>query len=246
MGISDTDAIYSSPVAPNAPTTCTELSFLDILSQDNEVLVNSNQVYYLYSFTMKQQCPVNVSCHRLHDTKVIQYQGGFGECRCFQTSANITQGSSCCCMYTLAQIRGLSSVNIHKCVRSFGFMLLEKVEFPQYTGTKHLQADNLIQWVMEANTIVEKSGKFNYQEARIAVPSGLNIRNWRRFLCDYDIPILCENLEFGFPLNIYYKIFCFNAEVKNHESALRSVAGVDKYFIEEVALGAMVGQFTIC
>ena len=99
----------------------------------------------------------------------------------------------------------------------------------------------MVQWVTKANTIVEKSGKFNYQEARIAVPSGLNICNWRRFLCDYDIPILCEYLEFGFPLNIDYKIFCFNTVVRNHESALRSIAGDDKYFAEEVALGAMVG-----
>ena len=54
MGISDTDAIYSSPVAPNAPFTCTELSFLDILSQENQILVNSNQLSHLYSFNMKQ------------------------------------------------------------------------------------------------------------------------------------------------------------------------------------------------
>ena len=48
-------------------------------------------------------------------------------------------------------------------------------------------------------------------------------------------------MEFGFPLNIDYKLFRFNTEIKNHESALRSVAGVDKYFMEEVSLGAMVG-----
>ena len=89
--------------------------------------------------------------------------------------------------------------------------------------------------------MVVKSGQFNYKDTRIAVPLGLNIYNWRRFLKDYDIPILCEYLEFGFPLNIDYNIFCFNSDVKNHASALQNKAGVDKYFIEEVTLGAMVG-----
>ena len=230
---SDTDAVYPSPIAPNAPIICTELSFLYSLSQDRQILVNHNQADSLYSFNVRQQYLVNVSGHRLHDTKTIQYRGSFGKWKGIQTPANTV----CSDMH----IRGLSSVNIDKYVRSFGFMLLEKVEFPQYVGTKQLQADDLIQWVKKANTIVEKSGKFNYQEARIAVPSGLNIRNWRKYLRGYDISILCEYLEFGFPLNIDYKIFRFNTAVKNHESALRNISGVDKYFAEEVALGAMVG-----
>ena len=132
MSISDADAVYSSPVAPNAPIICTELSFLQILSQDSEILVNSNQVDSLYSFNAKRQYLVNVSCHRLHDTKAIQYQGSFGKWKGFQTSAN----TSCCDIHTLLYIRGLSPVNIHKYVRSFGFMLLEMVEFPQYVGTR--------------------------------------------------------------------------------------------------------------
>ena len=37
-------------------------------------------------------------------------------------------------------------------------MLLEEVEFPQYTGTKQLQVDDLVQWVMKANSFVKKSG----------------------------------------------------------------------------------------
>ena len=97
-------------------------------------------------------------------------------------------------------------MNTHKYVRNFGFMLLQDVIFPQYTGRKQLKADDLVEWVQEANTMVVKSGQFNYKNTRIAVPSGLNIYNWRRFLNDYDIPILCEYLEFGFPLNIDYYI----------------------------------------
>ena len=45
-------------------------------------------------------------------------------------------------------------------------MSLEEVEFPQYAGTRHLQADDLAHWVTEANTVVEKSGRFNYQRSK--------------------------------------------------------------------------------
>ena len=54
--------------------------------------------------------------------------------------------------------------------------------------------------------MVEEAGQSNYKDARIGVSSGLNIYNWRRFLKDYDIPILCEYIEFGFLLNIAYNI----------------------------------------
>ena len=50
---------------------------------------------------------------------------------------------------------------------------------------------------------------FNYLHARIPVPSGLNRVNWRCFLKDDDLPIVCEYLHYGFPLNIDYVNFSF-------------------------------------
>ena len=75
--------------------------------------MKSDQVINLYYFSLNQQYSVNVSCHRLRDTKVIQYQGSFAESECFQTSAKAMQGSLHCRMHTLGQIKGLSPVNIH-------------------------------------------------------------------------------------------------------------------------------------
>ena len=215
MGIRCVDVVYSSPVASDAPHTCKELSFLHLVNQDDQILVSCSQVTDLYSFSTDQQCLVDTSRSVLHDTKLTQYQGSFGKFCYSQTRNNTIQGGSHYYTQLLDELHGVRAVNTYKYVRSFGFMLLQDVVFPQYTGRKQLKANDLVQWVKEANAMVEKSGQF--------------------------IPVLCEYLEFGFPLNIDYSIFYFNSDVKNHASALRNAAGVDKYFVEEVTLGAMIG-----
>ena len=81
----------------------------------------------------------------------------------------------------------------------------------------------------------------NYQGARIPVPSGLNIRAWRRLLENYNLPIIADYLEFGFPVNVDWSIFLGNKEVKNHTSALMKTTGVDKYLETEINAAAMIG-----
>ena len=67
------------------------------------------------------------------------------------------------------------------------------------SSSKQLECADMMEWVKNANQVVNMSGKHNYLEARITVPSGLNIVNWRRFLDHYHLKILCEYLQFGFP-----------------------------------------------
>ena len=43
-----------------------------------------------------------------------------------------------------------------------------------------------------------------YKGARIQVPSGLNIPELRYLLKNYDLKILGEYLQFGFPLNVIF------------------------------------------
>ena len=57
-------------------------------------------------------------------------------------------------------------------------------------------------------------------------------------MTNYDIPVLCEYLQFGFPLNVNYQVFRFNS-VKNHPSALREPE-VDNYFYKEVYFKTIV------
>ena len=99
----------------------------------------------------------------------------------------------------------------------------------------------MVEYVKQSNEMVRKTKCFNYQQARIRVPSSLNIHNWRGYLNNYDLKFLCDYLEFGFPLNTDYELFQFNEKVTNHPSAGRAIAGVDEYFAAEVGYGAMVG-----
>ena len=73
--------------------------------------------------------------------------------------------------------------------------------------------------------------------------SGLNIPMWRYILKDYNLPIIGDYLQFGFPINIDFRIFEYNMETVNHKSALQRNQGVDKYFTTKVNKGAMVGPF---
>ena len=109
------------------------------------------------------------------------------------------------------------------------------------SSSKQLGHADMLEWVKNANYIVKRSGRHNYLETRLTVPSGLNIFNWRRYLEHYNLKILCEYLEFGFPLCVDEKILKYNLEVTNHASALCNPTGVDKYFTEEVLYNAMLG-----
>ena len=58
---------------------------------------------------------------------------------------------------------------------------------------------------------------------------------WRYILKDYDLPIIGDYLQFGFPINVDFKIFQYNTEIINHTSVLQRKQGVDKYFTTEVS-----------
>ena len=66
----------------------------------------------------------------------------------------------------------------------------------------YVHSTDLKDWVIRARALVKNSGLPNYVSCRLPVPSELNIPNWKKFLKNYPYPILCEHLEFGFPLNI--------------------------------------------
>ena len=104
--------------------------------------------------------------------------------------------------------------------RCFGFLPFCQYVFEIQDGCRHLQRHDMIAWVKEARSLVKNSGVPNYKDMRITVPSGLNICNWHRHLKGYDIPVLFEYFQFGFPLNIDYNNFFLISLVENHPSAL--------------------------
>ena len=62
------------------------------------------------------------------------------------------------------------------------------------------------------------------------MPSGLIIPAWQVVLQDYDIPVLIQYLQFGFPMGVDYDIFQFKKFAKNHRSACQRPEGVSNYF----------------
>ena len=45
------------------------------------------------------------------------------------------------------------------------------------------------------------SEMYNFQKARVRVPSGFNIEAWRRYLEDYEDKKIVDFLEFGWPMS---------------------------------------------
>ena len=128
-----------------------------------------------------------------------------------------------------------------KYCRQFGFLPLIQYQFSSYKGGGHLQTSDMVEWITKAHQSVRESNQFNYQNSRIPGPSGLNIDNWRRYLVGYDLPILCEYLQYSFSLNVDYDNFQSITRVTNHASALKNPEAVDQYFADEISYKAIVG-----
>ena len=88
---------------------------------------------------------------------------------------------------------------------------------------------------------VLRSGVPNYLSARISLPTGFNIRTWRKCLHDYDRE-LCDFLEFGWPMD-YKRHIAPTSTCYNHSSALSHSNDVIAYIDKERDYGALVGPF---
>ena len=60
---------------------------------------------------------------------------------------------------------------------------------------------------VDAHCAVFSYGQFNYTGLRIPVPSRLNIPVWRALLQDYEDSVICDFLEFGWPLVTLTSVF---------------------------------------
>ena len=129
--------------------------------------------------------------------------------------------------------------------REFGFMPNNIPKFVPAAQSNVIPFINSVTWVNEIHTEVARYEKPNYLGAQIRVPSGLNIESWKYILKNYDLKILGQYLEYGFPLNLDYNLFQYNETVDNHKSALQNPSGVVKYFATEVQKEAMAGPFDI-
>ena len=96
--------------------------------------------------------------------------------------------------------------------------------------------------MIEAHSIIRKSGLPNYLCMRIPVSSQLNIPIWKEHLASYWDQQLLDLLQYGFPLDFDRSILLKSTEV-NHKSAIEFQEHVSKYIAEELKYGAMYGPF---
>ena len=89
------------------------------------------------------------------------------------------------------------------------------------------------------------SGLPNYQSSRIPVPSHLNVSVWRDYLQDYSDTLLCDFLEYGWPVGYNYVSHGFPvSDLRNHKGALTFPDHIDRYLSKESSLSAVIGPFS--
>ena len=91
---------------------------------------------------------------------------------------------------------------------------------------------------------INASGAPNFALCRIPLPhSKLNISVWREKLEHYEDKIVCEFLEFGFPLDLDRKHKLSYVERRNHKGARDFPTFIDKYLERECTGMRIMGPF---
>ena len=94
----------------------------------------------------------------------------------------------------------------------------------------------------DVHDFMAQTGKPNYLVARVPVPSTLNISTWCELLQDYADRVVCEFLEFGWPVGFMpttLPVF----DLRTHRGALLFSEQVTAYLTQEISLGRVAGPF---
>ena len=140
-----------------------------------------------------------------------------------------------------------------------GFYLSD-LNCPHYTGETHgdiaEQSDNYKTFrtldrlsvgrnnheLKKVFDIVGSTGRFNFQGAKVTLPSGLNVEAWRRALVGYIDSVIVEYLEYGWPIGID-RDAPLQSYQANHASARAHPADIEHYIVTELGHRAMLGPF---
>ena len=219
-------------------------------------LVNSNncKTRELYNDSHVNNVPSQVSNLHSQDISSISSESNYSEAHSNDiTVHNVAWSASkiindlCTCVdvnihwcFIHSKVRSKQSVLIDKC-QNFGFINQGMLPAPLFTPPTVIKAVNLKQWAFQAHLAVASTNCFNYQGARIKVPTELNISNWRALCVNYEDQVLLDYLEYGFPLCVDRSNFVFNGQVVNHQSAEQYPADIEAYFQKELKHNAIVG-----
>ena len=93
---------------------------------------------------------------------------------------------------------------------------------------------------MRLHNIVSKTGVYNFQDARVTIPSGINIEFWKESLIGYKDDRIVQYLQFGWPIN-YCGDKIPSSVAKNHPTAEEFPEAVENYIQIELKHGALIG-----
>ncbi|MES9902603.1 MAG: hypothetical protein ABW168_07960 [Sedimenticola sp.] len=98
--------------------------------------------------------------------------------------------------------------------------------------------------LISAHDKVVNSGKYNFEGCKIPVNENMNFSFMRHMLASYNDKIVCEFLEFGFPLGCI-KEPCQNTSksFRNHKGAREFPVEINKYFVKEMEHKTVLGPF---
>ena len=92
---------------------------------------------------------------------------------------------------------------------------------------------------------VYDTGQYNFQNARIPVKTSLNIITWLQRLEDYHDNIICDFLQYGWPIN-YVDSSIPLYHYDTHPSAYAYSDSVEEYIQTELDYGAISGSYRTC
>jgi hypothetical protein len=104
--------------------------------------------------------------------------------------------------------------------------------------TDNLDTDRLV----KVYTAVKDAGRYNFQGAKIALPSNLNHEAWQILLHDYYDDRLCQFLEYGFPTGYMGQELNFEP-VNNHPSAQNFSKHIDNFILKEIRTCSLSGPY---
>ena len=92
--------------------------------------------------------------------------------------------------------------------------------------------------------VINASGVPNFQGCRISLPnSDLNMSAWRFRLREYQDKVVCDYLQFGFPLDFNRAKYVSDKERKNHKGALSYPDFINQYLEKETSACRIAGPF---
>lgn len=97
---------------------------------------------------------------------------------------------------------------------------------------------------MALHNRVYASRVYNFQGARLTVPSSLHLSFWRSKLQDYYDYTVCDFLEFGWPIGFDYSSPLSTSHARNHKGATDFSSAIDSYLASELSRGAIIGPFS--